>query len=236
MTGANKGLGKEVARQLAQAGLRVLIGSRDLERGKQAQRDLRRDQIEVEVVQLDVTRTSSIARAVEIVRLQFGGCDVLVNNAGVSSPARPPSAVDVDDMRTVLETNVLGVTQVTRAFLPLLKAATRPRIVNVSSSRGAMATLDRPEAGAPGPNTAYQTSKAALNALTLLWAKELTTDGIDVNCVDPGPRATDLLRAHDRTPPGAGDVTEGARAIARVALNSPGTGMFLDENGHQRAW
>jgi NAD(P)-dependent dehydrogenase (short-subunit alcohol dehydrogenase family) len=209
VTGANKGIGRQVARQLAQAGVTVLAGSRDVARGKRTVDDLRDEGLDVRLLQLDVTDDSSIAAAAARVPT----LDILVNNAGISSGYETPSRTSRDDLRRTYETNVFGVVAVTNAFLPVLMKSPSPRIVNVSSEVGSLALIgDR----VPINVGAYQSSKAALNALTILYAKELRDTPLKINAIAPGYVATDLYGGQPT--PGAGDPADGAAVAVRYAL------------------
>jgi NAD(P)-dependent dehydrogenase (short-subunit alcohol dehydrogenase family) len=229
VTGANKGIGREVARQLAVAGLTVYVGSRDAGRGKDAVADIDGD---ARLLVLDVTDAGSIAAAAR----QLPSLDILVNNAGISSQEpRPVTEEDPDTFRRIYETNVFGVVAVTNAFLPALKRSAHPRIVNISSgtaslaasagqAEGIIAFANRPT-GAMG---AYRSSKTALNELTVLYANALADDGFKVNALAPGIRRTDL-NGPARTSSSAGDPAEGAAGAVRLALlpdDGPNGGFF----------
>jgi NAD(P)-dependent dehydrogenase (short-subunit alcohol dehydrogenase family) len=218
ITGANKGLGREVARRLLAEGHDVWVAARDPERGREAAGALG-----ARFVALDVTDDASVAAAVE----QVGALDVLVNNAGISGGFIPFPQVTAADVERVLATNVLGVVRVTQAFLPLLGRSERPVIVNVSSGMGSLAVTtdpDRLESTLVG--LAYPASKSAVNMLTSQYAKALPR--MRVNAVDPGYTATDL-NGHR----GSQTVEEGAEAIVRMALVEPSgpTGAFMDRQG-----
>lgn len=238
VTGANKGIGKEVARQLAQTGLTVLLGSRDERRGTDAAEELAASSLDVRLLKLEVTDAASIAAAHDRVVNEFGRLDVLVNNAAYSGGINKPSEVKVDTMRRVLETNVLGYVAVTNAFLPLLRQSSAPRIVNVSSNWGSFADitdpnyLDSPDFFWAFP---YAVSKTAINALTVHYANELRDTNIKVNVVNPGLRDTEIAG----TPmAGAGDPAGGATHIVEMALLSDDgpTGTFHDDDGTTHSW
>ena len=218
ITGANRGLGFEVARQLVAAGHQVWIGARDEARGRQAA-----DSIGARFVRLDVTDDASAAAAAETV----GALDVLVNNAGISGGRISPSEATADQMRTVYETNVFGPVRVLRAFIPLLEKSAAPVVVNVSSGVGSLTHAADPgnplhEANFP----VYASSKAALNMLTIRYAAAFPR--LRINSVDPGFTATDFNEHR-----GTQTVEEGAEAIVRYALipaDGP-SGGFFDRNG-----
>jgi len=229
VTGANKGIGKEIARQLAAAGLTVHLGSRDAERGRRAAEEIGGD---VRPLTLDVTDAASIAEAAR----QVDRLDVLVNNAGIMVDGRPATEADVDSFRRTYETNLFGVIAVTNAFLPALRRSPHPRIVNVSSGTGSLTWSSDPTrefAVSAGAGAAYRSSKTALNALTLCYAQTLVGEGFKVNALAPGLRATDLnARAT------AGDPAEAAEGAVRLAL-LPGdgpTGGFHSWDGTPVPW
>ncbi|MFD7660547.1 SDR family NAD(P)-dependent oxidoreductase [Actinosynnema sp. NPDC059797] len=226
VTGANKGIGYQIAAQLARLGATVLLAARDRARRERAAAELG-----VHPIALDVTDAASAAAAADEVGRRFGRLDALVNNAGITGPqAQAPSAVDLDVLREVFETNVFGVVAVTNAMLPLLLRSPAPRIVNVSSGVGSLTALSDPghELAALPAGVAYPPSKTALNAVTVQYAKELAGRGVLVNAVDPGYCATDLNghRGH-RT------AARGAAVAVRLATLGPDgtTGGFHGEDG-----
>ena len=209
VTGANKGIGKEIARQLADGGLTVYVGSRDAGRGQQAVDEIGGG---TRLLVLDVTDGKSIAAAAE----QVPSLDILVNNAGMMVDGASPPEASVDSFRRTYETNVFGVLAVTNAFLPALRRSAAPRIVNISSGTGSLtvsssATSTFP----PGRGAAYRSSKTALNALTLFYAQALAGEGIKVNALAPGLRRTDL---NERAATSDGDPAEAAAGAVRLAL------------------
>jgi NAD(P)-dependent dehydrogenase (short-subunit alcohol dehydrogenase family) len=224
VTGANQGIGLQIAKDLVAQGFTVLVGSRDFARGEAASSDVGPD---AHALQLDVTDGASIAAAAERVRHEFGRLDVLIQNAAISNTNKQPgqtiqayaqttrtSTVSLDEMRAVWDTNVFGVLAVYQAMLPLLRATPGARIVNVSSGVGSLTTnLDPacPYRAIFGP--VYPASKTALNALTVAMAIELEPEGIRVNAVTPGFTKTNL---NDYA--GTETVEQGAREAVRVAL------------------
>jgi NAD(P)-dependent dehydrogenase (short-subunit alcohol dehydrogenase family) len=239
ITGANQGIGLQIARELAAKNFTVLVGSRDYARGEEAAKTVDGD---AHALQLDVTDQASIAAAAERVRSEFGRLDVLVNNAAITHTQRPagqtieeyvestrPSVVSLDQMRAVFETNVFGVVAVTQAMLPLLREAPDARIVNVSSGVGSLTRNSDPAYARRsifGP--VYPASKTALNAVTLAMAIELESTRIKVNAACPGYTKTNL---NNYT--GTRTVEEGAREPVRLALLGPDgpTGTFSNEDG-----
>lgn len=237
VTGANKGIGRQIAAQLGTLGHIVFVGARNAELGEKAAAELRENGIEATSVVLDVTDPASAAVAAAEIEARYGRLDALVNNAGISGPPgsdpgdQRPSTADLDVLRTIFETNYFGVIAVTNAMLPLLRRSASPRIVNVSSSVGSLsinADLVHSD-GPPIPVSAgYGTSKTTLTALTLQYARDLLPDGIKVNAVCPGYVATDLNGHRGfRTP------AEGAAAAVRMAtIGADGpTGTFTDDEG-----
>ncbi len=224
VTGANQGIGLQIAKDLVPQGFTVLVGSRDFAKGQTAAKSIGAD---AHAVQLDVTDHESVAAAAERVRKEFGRLDVLIQNAAISNTNKKPgqsveeysnttrpSVVSLDEMRAVWDTNVFGVLCVYQAMLPLLRATPGARIVNVSSGVGSLtATSDPayPYRAIFGP--VYPASKTALNALTVAMALELEPEGIKVNAVSPGYTKTNLNGYS-----GTETVEEGAREAVRVAL------------------
>jgi NAD(P)-dependent dehydrogenase (short-subunit alcohol dehydrogenase family) len=194
ITGANKGIGLETARQLGARGMTVLIGARDSARGRAAEAALRAEDIDARCVELDVADAKSAQRAAEWIDTRYGRLDVLVNNAGIAVRGGPPSATSLDAMRETFETNVLGVITVTNAMLPLLRRAASARIVNVSSEIGSVTFMsDRSSPAWRMPaSLPYPASKSALNMVTAMYAKELLDTPVKVNAANPGYCATDL--------------------------------------------
>ncbi|MEJ2856861.1 MULTISPECIES: SDR family oxidoreductase [unclassified Saccharothrix] len=239
ITGANKGIGRATAEQLAALGLTVLIGARDARRGEEAAETLRAAGGDAHAVVLDVTDPGTVADAAKWVEEHFGRLDVLVNNAattgsGQVSPLaaldQVPSTVDVDMVRRVFETNVFGVITVTNGFLPLLRRSEAPRVVNLSSTAASLsiaADPDGPLAALPA-SAAYTPSKAALNALTVQYANELRKEGVLVNLADPGYVDTDINDHNGHLTP-----AQGAAVVVRLAtLGADGpTGGFFNVDG-----
>jgi NAD(P)-dependent dehydrogenase (short-subunit alcohol dehydrogenase family) len=221
ITGGNKGLGFEAARQLVAAGHQVWVGARDPQRGKRAA-----DELNARFVPLDVTDSASVQAAAHTV----GDLDVLVNNAGIAGDRTDPVETTAEHMRRVFETNVFGPVRVLHAFLPLLERSERPVVVNVSSGLGSIAMAADPGSPLAAFAMVYSSSKAALNMLTVKYAGALPA--MRINCVDPGFTATDLNEHR-----GTQTVAEGALAIVRYALIGPDgpTGGFFDKDG-PRPW
>ena len=228
VTGANKGIGREIARGLAQVGFTVLASARDRQRGARTVAELADDGLDVRFLQLDVTEEPSIFAAADQVAKDFGRLDVLVNNAGIANDRSVlPSLTVLDDMRRVYETNVFGVVAMTNAMLPLLKKSRAARIVNVSSQLASISQQAAPNTPL-GLSMAYASSKAALNSITVHYARELADTPIKVNACTPGYCATDL---NDHT--GIRTAAQGAKIaieLAVLAADGP-TGGFFDENG-----
>ena len=229
VTGANKGIGFEVARALAAQGATVWIGARDEMRGREAATRLRDQGLKAEYVALDVTDDNSVKLAAEQVTRDSGRLDILVNNAGIALDRVPPSEVGFDLIRATFETNVYGVIRVTQAFLPLLRRSASGRIVMVGSDIGSHTNQTNPDYHAYANNPlAYAASKAALNAVMISFAKELRDTPIKVNTGNPGFTATDLNEFRATRP-----VSEGAAPILTLAtLPDDGpTATFLGPDG-----
>lgn len=223
ITGANKGIGLETARQLAGMGMTVLLGARDGARGREAEGVLRDEGADARFVQLDVTDQASVDAAAAWIGSEYGHLDVLINNAGTSSISRRravPSETSLEDMRAVYEINLFGVVRVTNAMLPLLRSAPAARIVNVSSSVGSISSQTAPSnpVSQMGPSAQYPSSKAALNMLTAMYAKELRETPIKVNAANPGFTATDFTSQR-----GFRSAAEGAEPSVHLAT--------LDDDG-----
>jgi len=232
VTGANSGIGFEIAKQLLAAGLDVLVGTRDASKGKEASARLGPG---ARPVLIDVTDEASItAAAVEVDRL-----DALVNNAGINPGSEDISDTSVEQFRRAYETNVFGLVAVTQAFLPSLRRSAHPRIVNISSGTGSLTwnSGDNPQFDwrrVRGSGLAYRSSKTAVNAITLLTAQALEADGILVNALAPGLRQTNLI-------PGmtvGGDPAEAAEEAVRLALLPDGgpTGALWSWDGTAAPW
>ncbi|HTV24963.1 MAG TPA: SDR family oxidoreductase [Polyangiaceae bacterium] len=225
VTGANKGIGHEIARELAARGFTVLVGSRDVSRGQAAAQRIGGD---ARAIQLDVTDAESIAAAAARIQRELGRLDILVNNAGIArahadgTPSsienitreQAPSRMPLADIRAIFETNLFGTIAVTQALLPLLREAPAARIVNVSSGLGSLSRITGPDLPfARVGGIAYGPSKTALNAVTVAFAQELEGTRIKVNAVCPGFTATDL---NDHS--GTRTVAEAARRPVELAL------------------
>jgi NAD(P)-dependent dehydrogenase (short-subunit alcohol dehydrogenase family) len=235
VTGANKGIGRAAAEQLAALGMTVLIGARDPRRGEEAAAAVRAAGGDAHAVTLDVTDPATVQEVAKHVEERFGHLDVLINNAGITgsgqvSPAdaydQVPSTVDLDMVRAVFETNVFGVIAVTNAMLPLLRRSPAPRIVNVSSHAASLTLTSDP--GGPFAtlltSAAYSPSKTALTALTVQYANELRKDGILVNAVAPGYVDTDSNNHSGYLTP-----AQGAAVLVRLATlgaDGPTAGFF----------
>lgn len=233
ITGANKGLGYEAARQLGELGWTVFLGSRDAERGQAAVDKLAAAGVEAILIPLDVTSDDSVAQAVRLVREHTDRLDVLVNNAGAPGHVVNPAEATVEELHPVFDTNVYGPVRVTQAFLPLLQEAENPRVVMVSSAAGSFAVVTDPtQAVAQMHELAYTSSKAALNMLTLRYAQALP--GIKFNAITPGEVANRKFAATDmNNHMGQLTAAEGAEPIVRLATipaDGP-TGTFTDRLG-----
>ena len=229
VTGANKGIGFEIARQLAREEITVFIGARDEERGRAAAEKLQAEGLDARPLRLDVTDDASVAAAASFVEQNAGRLDVLVNNAGVAIDDGPPSRVSIDALRRTYETNVFGVVRTTQAMLPLLRRSDAGRIVNLSSGLGSLTQNSDPSwEFASVKYLAYNSSKTAVNAITVQFAYELRDTPIKVNAADPGYVATDMNRNQ-----GVRSVEQGAATPVRLALLPPDgpTGGYFNDDG-----
>jgi NAD(P)-dependent dehydrogenase (short-subunit alcohol dehydrogenase family) len=230
ITGANRGIGYELARQLGKAGVTVLIAARNAELGNAAAGKLKADGADAHFIELDVTKPETIAKAAKALEARYGRLDILVNNAGVLDQADgPPSTVNPEAVRRVLEVNFFGVLAITQAMLPLVRSSAAGRIVMISSGLGSLTwNADSKWAFAAFKRLGYSGSKAILNMMTVQLAWELRDTPIKVNTVNPGYTATDM---NDNR--GTQTIEEGAAEALRQALapdNAP-TGGFFETGG-----
>lgn len=230
VTGANKGIGFEVARQLARRGDTVLVGARNEGRGREAEAKLKAEGFDAHFVHLDLEDALTHQRAAKLIEEKFGKLDVLVNNAGIALDANfKASTVPQELLRKTFDTNFFGVIAVTQALLPLLKKSRAGRIVNVSSGLASLTNHGDPAWEFYEVKLlAYNSSKTALNAFTVTLAHELKDTKIKVNSADPGFTATDL-NGHS----GYKTVEQGASVIVELAIlpDDGATGRFFDDNG-----
>jgi NAD(P)-dependent dehydrogenase (short-subunit alcohol dehydrogenase family) len=236
ITGANKGIGFATARQLGERGMTVLVGARDAERGRAAERALRDGGADAHFVPLDVTDEESVAAAAKWIETEYGHLDVLVNNAGIArgdGERALPSDTTLATLRTVFETNVFGAVAVTNALLPLLRRAPAARIVNVSSEVGSIAVMTNPQGALFGlTSVPYPSSKAALNMVTAMYAKELRDTPIKVNAANPGYCATDLNGNNGfRTPEQGAEVSVHLATLPDDGPSGLLWGFQMDEGG-----
>ncbi|GAB3816416.1 SDR family oxidoreductase [Micromonospora zhanjiangensis] len=230
VTGANRGIGQEIARGLAVAGATVLVGARSTEAGRQAAEKLTADGLDATAVEVDVTDAESVARAARWVEDEFGRLDALVNNAGVLlERGQWPSQVPMEVLDRTYQVNVFGVIRMIDAMLPLLRRSAAGRIVNLSSGLGSFAlTADSDHQFAKNPLLAYNSSKSALNAVTVSYANELRNTPIKVNSADPGYCATEMNGYGGTRTPAQGAIA--AVRLATLPADGP-TGGFFDEDG-----
>lgn len=222
ITGANKGLGYETARQLVALGHTVYVGSRDPERGQVAAAE-----VGGTFIQLDVTDQSSVDAAAKTIQETEGHLDVLVNNAGIQGGMPSPAELTAERLQTVYDVNVFGLVRVTQAFLPLLEASDAPVIVNIGSSLGSTTIVTDPARMESNLTLLdYASSKAAVIMLTVQYAKALPK--LRINVVEPGYTATDLNAGR-----GHQTVEEGTEIIIKMATVGPEgpTGTYQDRNG-----
>lgn len=227
ITGANKGIGFETGRQLGNLGYKVLLGARDQQRGSEAAAILKNENIDAEAIVLDVTDSKSITNAADYIENTFGYLDVLINNAGIFlEKGVLPSQVDEKILRQTFEVNFFGAFAVTAAMMTLIKKAKAGRIVNVSSGQGSLTRSSGAEA--PRLQLAYNSSKAALNAMTIQLAKELKGTTIKINAAAPGYTITDMNEGE-----GKNTVEQASKIIIKLAtldVDGP-TGGYFEEAG-----
>ena len=230
VTGANKGIGFEVVRQLAASGCTVLLGARSKALGEEAAATLKRDGLDGRFIPIDLDDAATIAAAAKDIETGFGHLDILVNNAGIAAPGDGlPSNVSLDAIERDFRVNFLGTVAVTQLMLPLLRKASSANIVNVSSGLGSLTKSSDPAwTHVATKFLGYAASKAGLNMLTVQLAYELRDTSIKVNSVDPGYTATDLNQHR-----GTQSIPEGAAEIVRLAqLSDDGpTGTFSNAQG-----
>jgi NAD(P)-dependent dehydrogenase (short-subunit alcohol dehydrogenase family) len=235
VTGANKGIGMEIARQLARAGVFVIIGARNMERARAAVADLASQGLSTESLRIDLNDAASIKAAAELIQTKHGRLDILVNNAGiVDTQDGPPSMAAPEAVRRIIETNFIGTLEVTQAMLPLLRNSVAGRIVNMSSSLGSLELNgDQNSKFYAVRLTGYNASKAALNMLTVLLAEELRGTSIVVNSISPGHVKTDL-NGHQAEI----EVEDGAKLPVEYALlgDNPASGQFIETPNNQIPW
>jgi NAD(P)-dependent dehydrogenase (short-subunit alcohol dehydrogenase family) len=230
ITGANKGIGYELARQLGKAGVTVLVGARNKKLGEAAAAKLKADGADAHFIALDVTKPQTIAQAAQTVRTRHSRLDILVNNAAIVDTADgPPSTADPGAVRRVLDVNFFGVLAVTQAMLPLVRDSAAGRIVMISSGLGSLTWNADPKwPFAAVKPLGYNGSKAILNMMTVQLAWELRDTAIKVNTVNPGYTATDLNGNK-----GTQTLAEGAAEALRQALapDDAPTGRFVETGG-----
>lgn len=235
VTGANKGIGREIARQLGQAGVHVIVAARDAGRGEAAANELKQQGLAAEAVRLDLTDEASMEAAARTIEIRHARLDILVNNAGIVDAADgPPSTGGPKAARRIMETNFIGTLVVTQTMLPLLKRSRAGRIVNLSSSLGSLSVNGDPSSPYYSARLiGYNASKAALNMLTVQLAAELRDTAIVVNSVSPGFVRTDLTGGNGFMTP-----EEGARLPVEYALLGEGavSGTFVEPGGITTLW
>ncbi|HEX5228938.1 MAG TPA: SDR family oxidoreductase [Bryobacteraceae bacterium] len=229
ISGANKGIGFEIARGLGAKKIRVLVGARDSARGEAAAAKLKAEGADAKFVQLDVTDRGTIQRAAEQIGKDFGRLDILINNAGIGEWGAQPSTVDLAKVREIYETNIFGPIAMIQAMLPLLKKSKHGRVVNVTSSLGSMTLASDPKSPIAGfLALGYNTSKSALNSMTVQFANELKSTSIKVNAICPGYCATDLNG--NSGPRSAAQGAVAAIQYATIGDDGP-TGGYFNEEG-----
>ena len=228
VSGANKGIGYEIARGLGAKKITVLAGARDEGRGQAAVAKLKAEGGDARFVKLDVTDQGTIHRAAEWIEKEFGRLDILINNAGIGEWGFTPSNVDLAKVREVYETNFFGPVALIQSMLPLLRKSKHGRIVNVSSSLGSLTlSSDLNSPFADFLALGYNTSKSALNSMTIQFAKELKDTPIKVNAICPGYCATDING--NSGPRTAAQGAVAAIEYATIGEDGPTGGYFNDE-------
>jgi NAD(P)-dependent dehydrogenase (short-subunit alcohol dehydrogenase family) len=234
VTGANKGIGFEISRQLGRRGFTVVLAARDAKKVADAAARLQTEGLDAHGVVLDVANPTSAQAAAEWLDQHYGRLDVLVNNAGVGfefAAGTKPSQLKMETLKATYDTNFFGAFAVIQHMLPLLRKSASPRIINQSSTLGSLSSLSDPQSPTYGINLlAYNSSKTALNGLTLAFAKELVGEHVSVNSVCPGWVKSDMgTDAAPRT------VEQGAAIAVKLAtMDDPPTGKFLDDGGEIR--
>lgn len=237
ITGANKGLGFQTAKELGQKGIKVLVGARNEERGNNAVEQLKNEGIDAEFIQLDVSDSSSIKNAVNTIESKHGQLNILVNNAGMIHPnesweQNSVNSLTQDVLRSTFETNFFGLVDLTQQLVPLIRKSDQGNIVNVSSVLGSLTEATNPESDyfAVKPFS-YNASKAAVNSYTIHLATALKEDNIKVNSAHPGWVQTDLGTEHAPL-----TVEEGARTIVDLALDTSDKTSHFEHLGEPIAW
>ena len=237
VTGANKGIGFEIARELAKSGMHVIMGARNLERGNKAVGDLKQEGLDVELLEIDVSKSDSIEKAVIELEKKYDRLDVLVNNAGIlhreeGLGSSTVLGVPAPILRETFETNFFGLVDLTQRLVPMLKKSKNGRIVNVSSILGSLnLAIEREAEGPSGTPFAYNASKAAVNAFTIHLAGALRQFGIRVNSAHPGWVKTDM-----GTDAAALSIEEGAKTIVDLALNDKESNSRFIHLGEELPW
>ncbi|PIO84154.1 carbonyl reductase [Loigolactobacillus backii] len=237
ITGADKGVGFETAKELGQKGQRVIVGSRNVERGHDAIGQLAAAGVKADLVQLDVTDKASIKAAADTIEQEYGYLSILINNAGIAADHhQPASELPTDDIRKDFDVNFFGLIDVTQTMLPLLKKAPSAKIINISSNMGSLGLATDPDSRFfKVSSMGYQASKAAVNFVTISLSKELRDENISVNSVNPGWTATEFGGRPLDSPkiPGMQSVEEGAARIVAIASDPDNstTGTFTENAG-----
>jgi NAD(P)-dependent dehydrogenase (short-subunit alcohol dehydrogenase family) len=231
VTGANRGIGRAIALELARLGAATLVGGRDGTLAAEAAEEIRSEGLDAAAMAIDVTDDSSVLEAKLAIERAHGRLDMLVNNAAIKLEHHPslPSEAALDDVRRTLETNVLGTIRVTQAMLPLLLTTPHPRIVNLTSGLGSLTWASTVGTKYQSrPLMSYNTSKAAVNMVTVLFANEFRETALRVNAVDPGPVNTPMTRGTATREP-----EDGARPVIDALLlpDDGPTGCYFDERG-----
>lgn len=239
ITGAERGLGLQYAKNLGKAGQTIIIGAYDMTAGQTALQELQSAGISASLSHYDITSEASVEETMATIKAKYGYLNILLNNAGISSPAfEKPSETSDAHIEKCFTTNFYGTNRVIRAAVPLLQAADWAKVINITSDLGSLSRAMDPKYGYSQINDLpYQASKTAVNALTMAYAKEFAGTNITVNSVNPGMTATDLINKKAFEANGAQSVEAGAKAATDLALAKGNnvTGQFLEAAG-RIAW
>ena len=234
ITGAERGMGLVTAKALGEKGQHVIIGAYNMELGKQALEELTREGIKADLYKCDVTNRDDINALAQIIEEKYGYLNILINNAGIAGPMTTPSETSEEDLRKTMETNFFGSAAMVKAFLPLMKKAEFGKIINITSDLGSLTLASDPTNPLYAFNSfAYSASKAAVNFITVSFAKELAGTNITVNSVNPGMTATDLINKKAFEENGAKTPEQGAARAIELASSPDNTitGTFTQDTG-----
>ncbi|PIO80559.1 carbonyl reductase [Pediococcus damnosus] len=234
ITGAERGLGFEYAKQLGKRGQHIFIGAYDMKLGKKAIADLKDQGVDADLVNCDVTSQESIDLAIKTIDQKYGYLNILINNAGLGGPQSKPSETTSAALHKVFDTNFFGTVAMTNATLPLLKKAPFGKIINVASDMGSLTLASDPSSMLYKFDAfAYPASKTAVNSMTIAYSKELKDTNVTINSINPGMTATDLINKKAFQANGAQGVEQGAKRAVELASDPKNdlNGTFTEEDG-----